>query len=88
MPRYFFHLHDGIDRRDPEGSELPDLDAARCEAVCLAGCLMRDNVHEMLKGKDWHLDVEDERGLILFQVEVCLTDAPAARPDPLMVRKN
>ena len=37
MPRYFFHVRDGRDdsevSRDVEGQELPDLDAARREAV-------------------------------------------------------
>ena len=34
MPHYFFHVRDGGDiSRDQEGQELPDLDAARQEAV-------------------------------------------------------
>jgi hypothetical protein len=34
MPRYFFHVRDGADlSRDFEGQELPDLAAARHEAV-------------------------------------------------------
>ncbi len=34
MPRFFFHARDGDQRiDDPEGTDLPDLDAARAEAV-------------------------------------------------------
>ena len=35
MARYFFHVKDmdGVISRDEEGQELPDLDAARAEAV-------------------------------------------------------
>ena len=30
MPRYFFHVRSGGDlTRDPDGAELPDIDAAR-----------------------------------------------------------
>ena len=28
MPRYFFHVHNGTDRTDNEGSEFPDVEAA------------------------------------------------------------
>jgi hypothetical protein len=42
MPRFFLHIQDG-DRRieDPDGSELPDLEAARAEAVSAARDFLR-----------------------------------------------
>lgn len=33
MPRYFFHVRMGIDWHDLEGRQLPDLEAARQEAI-------------------------------------------------------
>lgn len=34
MPRYFFHVREGSDiSRDTEGQELPDVEAARREAI-------------------------------------------------------
>jgi hypothetical protein len=33
MPQYFLHVRDGIDAVDREGSEFPDLAAARSEAI-------------------------------------------------------
>jgi hypothetical protein len=37
MPRFYLYLHDGKSRvEDPEGSELPDLTAAREEALASA----------------------------------------------------
>jgi len=33
MARYFFHVHDGEDRPDDEGVELPGPEEARAEAV-------------------------------------------------------
>jgi hypothetical protein len=37
MPRFFFHMRDGDWLvEDPEGSELPDLEAARAKAADLA----------------------------------------------------
>jgi len=37
MPRFYFHIRDedGL-TRDTEGQDLPDLEAARCEAVSAA----------------------------------------------------
>ncbi|WP_373319233.1 DUF6894 family protein [Methylobacterium gnaphalii] len=28
MPRYFFNVHDGVDRPDPDGTVLPNSEAA------------------------------------------------------------
>ncbi len=34
MPRFFFHIHNGSgETRDEEGLELPDLEAARLQAI-------------------------------------------------------
>ncbi len=32
MPRYFFHVHDGHEIRDEDGTELADLAEARAQA--------------------------------------------------------
>ncbi len=49
MPRWYLHVHDG-ERAilDPEGSELPDLTAARKEALAAARELLRvrPGIHE------------------------------------------
>jgi hypothetical protein len=42
MPRYFFDTKDGHCVRDPEGSILPDAQAARREGLSLLGELLRD----------------------------------------------
>lgn len=36
MPKFYFHLRNDIDVPDDEGRDLPDLEAARDEAICLA----------------------------------------------------
>ena len=33
MPRYFFDLHNDVDARDDEGHELPNLKAAKLQAL-------------------------------------------------------
>jgi hypothetical protein len=62
MARYFFNLHDGIDLADNVGSEHPDLQSARSEAI--------ETIAERLKGSmltkanvsAWIMNVTDEDG--------------------------
>lgn len=68
MPRFFFHLHDGVDVPDDGGQELPDLAAARAHAVSMA----RFEVAEAAKAGhiplSLRIDVEDEHGAVLTTV--------------------
>ena len=41
MPRYFFHVHDGVSFPDDEGTELRDLHAARAAAVTMSGEMLK-----------------------------------------------
>lgn len=53
MPRYFFHVQDGHDYPDLEGTELPDLAAARAEAVQFAGSLLADQPETFWASGEW-----------------------------------
>jgi len=70
MSRYFFHVReaDGEIGRDPEGQALPDLDAARAEAVSA----IREMLGEWLLhggGLDpRQIEVTDEQGAILAKI--------------------
>jgi len=44
MPRFYFHVHNSVEIRDPEGVELPSLTDARSEAVRAARALMADDI--------------------------------------------
>src|SRR4028118_2395016 len=41
MPRYFFHVNDGVDSPDLSGTEFPGPDEARSEAVVACGETLR-----------------------------------------------
>ena len=77
MPRYFFHVHDGKNIKDVEGVVLPDCQSARVEAVRLSGAILKDEARTIASGGDWHIEVTDESGLILFQMTFLMIDAPA-----------
>lgn len=80
MTRYFFNLHDGISVPDTEGSEHPDLQSVRSEAV--------ETVAERLKGtllrkgdvSSWLMNVTDDHGftvmVLSFSAAVQIVDQP------------
>lgn len=75
MPRYFFNTQNGRLFVDEEGTELPDLSAARAAAVRLAGEVLRDEGEAFLCTSAWHLDVADETGSVLFSLDVLASGA-------------
>lgn len=69
MPRYFFHIRTAdAFIRDPDGSVLPDLDAARAEA----GHSARDILAELLRDGEvldgQVFEITDEAGAIVERV--------------------
>ena len=70
MPRYYFHLSDEYDRLpDPEGLELPDLDAVALRALREVRGLVGQEVREegaVRLGRA--LVVEDEGGAIVHRL--------------------
>ena len=79
MPRYFFNIFDGRSTPDTEGTELSDWQAARREAIRLAGHVLRDDADRLISDEEWRMEVTDTAGLTLFQFEFCFTEAPAVR---------
>lgn len=78
MPRYFFHVHDGQNWRDDDGTEFPGLDEARLEAVRYVGRLVHDQARSIAAGEDWHLELTDATGLILFRIDVLASNTAAS----------
>ena len=65
MPRYFFNIRDGYDvDEDEEGIELPDIEAARAEALATVEEL-RD---ELRDAGNIELEITDESGRRLLTV--------------------
>ena len=66
MPRYFFNIRssEGI-IRDPDGTELPDLEAARAEAELSARDLLADLLRQGVTLDGQAFEITDEMGQIL-----------------------
>ena len=64
MPRYFFHVRDGQDLPDTEGTELADLKAVRTEALCASGEMLRGSKDqaEFWSGHPWTMNVVSDHG--------------------------
>ena len=77
MPRFHFNVFDGVTYIDKEGSEFPNWEEARLEAISVAGAFIKDQSKRVALGEDWHMEVTDEVGLILFRLDFHVVEAPA-----------
>ena len=70
MPLYFFHIREGNELlMDPEGSHLPDLEAARSEAFECARQLISDAVLAGSPlGMERNIQIDDEAGQAVLSV--------------------
>src|SRR5688500_16628488 len=62
MPRFYFHVRDGVDCDDDEGLILTDCAAARAEALRGARSLMADQLGNGQLKLDGRIEVTDEAG--------------------------
>lgn len=68
MPRYFFHVKDGEEFPDLQGTVLEDHRAARTEAVRFSGDLLRASPEKFWSGQEWTMRVTDDQDLTLFEL--------------------
>ena len=62
MPRYFFHVIDGVETIDSEGTVLANVDEARAAAIVLSGAMLRDAGGKFWNNGQWQLRVTDAAG--------------------------
>ncbi|GEP01132.1 DUF6894 family protein [Methylobacterium haplocladii] len=76
MTRYFFNVYDGVSPIDTDGTELSDGQQARREAIRMAGLILMNEGDRLQAGRGWRLEVTDDTGLVLFQLDVQFTEMP------------
>lgn len=79
MPRFHFHVLDGSAVTDIEGLELPNIAAARTEAIRLAGAVLKDyRGDDIWRGKPWQIVVNDspapDTGRTYFELTLTATE--------------
>ncbi|OWK32196.1 DUF6894 family protein [Sphingomonas mucosissima] len=80
MPSYHIELrtHDRVwETLDIDRENQTDL---RIEVARFVGELLRDHAGKIWEDKDWRVDVTDQSGLILFVMQLFVTDSAAAIP--------
>jgi hypothetical protein len=80
VARFFFHIFDGMSFRDEEGTELDGWREARFEAVRLAGEVIASEARHLELGEDWHMEVADAQGLLLFRLDFLIAASAAVTP--------
>ena len=82
MPHFFFYIADGTGIRDPNGIDLPDIEAARAHTLKFAGEMIQKLSEEVWKGHEWEVWVMDESGAtvcsVVFLAKVGATPEEAA----------
>jgi hypothetical protein len=82
MPAYYFHVRDnGSLLRDPDGIELPDLDAARDECRKLIVSVLREEQRddELLTGREFQVEDELGRTVLIVPFQSALSFVPIGR---------
>lgn len=69
MPRYFFHIINNRAIIDDEGTELPDIEAARKMALRTAGEILASEGDTFWSDGKWRMSVADETGKICFTLD-------------------
>jgi hypothetical protein len=72
MPRYYFDIADGPESsRDEEGLELPNLEAARTQALATLGEIARDEFPDGDR-RDFSISIRDGGGQALLIAKLAL----------------
>ena len=77
MPRFYFQVEGPS---DDFAMDLPNVAAAKCQAVHYAGRLICDQANRFWDKGDFTMTVTDEMGLVLFSLVLTGVDAPVIRP--------
>lgn len=72
MPHYFFNTSNGSPHIDDAGMDLPDIDAARREAVRYGGSLLVDDPNMVMHDSGLRIEVIDTTGKRCFAVCVMI----------------
>lgn len=73
MPRYFFHVQDGEQFADLQGTVLADTEAAKREASRFASALLMDHTERFWDQTEWVMRVTDEGGSQIAELRFCGT---------------
>ena len=74
---YYFNVTDGTAYPDKVGSEFPDLESVRVEAVRRSADLLRNNPATFWNGDAWKMTVTDASLMVMFTLNFLAVSSPA-----------
>ncbi len=80
MARYFIQLRTESNVREALAIERESLTDLRIEMARFVGELLKDHASQIWADEDWHVDVTDESGLILYVMQISATNTAATMP--------
>lgn len=80
MPKYHIALRTESTVSDTLEIEHADLTALRIELARFVGEMLKDHAEQIWVDEDWRVDVTDERGLILYVMEISASETAATKP--------
>jgi hypothetical protein len=80
--QFHFQLRTGTHVMVTEVADLSDADAARVEAARRIGLLLHAHAGKLWVDEDWQMDVTDEKGLILFVINISAMRSSATYVKP------
>jgi hypothetical protein len=80
MPLYHIELRTADRVWDTVEVDRPDADGLRIEMAKFVGDLLREHAGQIWADQDWRVDVTDDRGLILYVMQIVATDSAATMP--------
>ena len=76
MPRYFFHVVDGVAEPDPDGTICNDIYVAQADAIRMSAEIMRDLGSQLWDGTERRLEVTDADQRKLFVIRFSAEEMP------------
>jgi hypothetical protein len=77
MARYNIELRTDVRVWETLEVERDDIAGLRIEMARFVGQLLTDHAEQIWLDQDWRVDVTDETGLILFVMEISVSDSAA-----------
>jgi hypothetical protein len=86
MARYFFDLHNDLDVEDPEGRDLPDLEAVKAHLLHEVREMVKASIDETGRiDLRHHIDVKNESGAVVLVMH--FKDAVTVQRGPEMINR-
>jgi hypothetical protein len=77
VPRFHFQVRTDTHVLLAEAADLAGTTEARVEAARRVGELLKEHAAAIWADEEWHMDVTDEVGLILFAIHIAAMKSPA-----------